>query len=481
MSEKTKRYTAPAVNGIDGETAEKLKRLSAFSLPDRPSQQGMKPDQIKRRFYEPIIESDISVVNQVNRIVKEVNTANEKACEAVNELFEEAEKVSEGLLGKVDRGELEGEVAKFNENADTAIAEFKQSGEEAIERIAEAAVEAAVASLEGKGDDAISTFEEKANKVISDVETDINGKLTNLSNKIENVEQTLANVFIYDTKHTFTSRDSFEFNDVYPYCKLMWIEGSDEYNRSPNLIPNEFYWNNGKTVNGVKVSVDENHIITLNGTPSSTMAVWYIHSSQKWKVEPDVYYFSGRPSGVSGSFYTRLKAIDKDLNTIKQWYDYGDGVECDLRALEYDVLCVGIYMYKGETFNNVKFKLQLERGDQFSEYVGQGVSEAETPPTRIEIELDNGEQVLYYKIPQKLLTFLEDKEYGYTGNRIDFTNKEYLWNTFEEGRDISEYLDNSILYFGIISGREHRVKIYSGDKLLHYAKCGILIQHTTKA
>lgn len=61
------------ITPISEDNMQKIRNMSAATLPDRPSQQGMKPEQIKKRFYEPIVNSDISVIEEVNRIVGEAN------------------------------------------------------------------------------------------------------------------------------------------------------------------------------------------------------------------------------------------------------------------------------------------------------------------------------------------------------------------------------------------------------------------------
>lgn len=62
-----------AIRPIDESTQNAILRKSAQTLPNRPSEQGMKPSEIKRAFYEPIVDINNSVVTEINRIVGEVN------------------------------------------------------------------------------------------------------------------------------------------------------------------------------------------------------------------------------------------------------------------------------------------------------------------------------------------------------------------------------------------------------------------------
>ena len=71
---------------ITEETKRKLLKKSADSLPDRPTQQGYTANQIRKAFFEPIINKDMqdnvdnpSVVSEINRIVNETNEAIGKA------------------------------------------------------------------------------------------------------------------------------------------------------------------------------------------------------------------------------------------------------------------------------------------------------------------------------------------------------------------------------------------------------------------
>ena len=74
------------VSPISAETAAAIKRKSAYNLPDRPTERGMKPDEIKRAFYGPITDANNSVISELSRVIDEVN----EVVAGVEERFTEA-------------------------------------------------------------------------------------------------------------------------------------------------------------------------------------------------------------------------------------------------------------------------------------------------------------------------------------------------------------------------------------------------------
>lgn len=63
------------IEPISAATIAEIKRKSAYNLPDRPSERGMKTDEIKHAFYGPITDSDKSVMAELARIIVELNNA----------------------------------------------------------------------------------------------------------------------------------------------------------------------------------------------------------------------------------------------------------------------------------------------------------------------------------------------------------------------------------------------------------------------
>lgn len=66
---------AEYIKKVDESTRQAIKNKSAFSLPTRPSEAGMKPDAIKRTFYQPIVDMTQSSLGEIDRVVEETNTA----------------------------------------------------------------------------------------------------------------------------------------------------------------------------------------------------------------------------------------------------------------------------------------------------------------------------------------------------------------------------------------------------------------------
>ena len=61
------------IEGVSEETRAKIKNLSAFSLPTNPSERGFTPEQIKQRFYMPIVGQAVSVLTELDRMIGDVN------------------------------------------------------------------------------------------------------------------------------------------------------------------------------------------------------------------------------------------------------------------------------------------------------------------------------------------------------------------------------------------------------------------------
>ena len=50
-----------------------MKRKSAQSLPDNPTNQGMSAEQIKNAFWKYVLDNEDSILEQIHRIVEEAN------------------------------------------------------------------------------------------------------------------------------------------------------------------------------------------------------------------------------------------------------------------------------------------------------------------------------------------------------------------------------------------------------------------------
>lgn len=61
------------IEKISAATIAEIKRKSAANLPDRPSERGMKPAEIKHTFYGPIVDPDKSIIAELQRVIGELN------------------------------------------------------------------------------------------------------------------------------------------------------------------------------------------------------------------------------------------------------------------------------------------------------------------------------------------------------------------------------------------------------------------------
>lgn len=132
-----------AIQKVSTEVRDAIKRKSAHALPNRPSEAGMKPDEIKRAFYGPITDAAMSALGEVDRVVKEANEEfdkiydNERAHEANvdNPHGVTAEQVG---LGNVDN----------TSDADKPVSAAGQMALDALETSIENAVAAGNAALQ---------------------------------------------------------------------------------------------------------------------------------------------------------------------------------------------------------------------------------------------------------------------------------------------------------------------------------------------
>ena len=79
------------IKKVSDETKDAIKRKSAYGLPDRPSDRGMKPEDIKRAFYGPVVDLTYSALAEIDRVVDETNTILEDVGRAIDDaksLFE---------------------------------------------------------------------------------------------------------------------------------------------------------------------------------------------------------------------------------------------------------------------------------------------------------------------------------------------------------------------------------------------------------
>ena len=61
------------INKTNEAVREAISRKSAYALPNRPSESGIKPDEIRRAFWSPVTDAEDSVLSEINRVVDEAN------------------------------------------------------------------------------------------------------------------------------------------------------------------------------------------------------------------------------------------------------------------------------------------------------------------------------------------------------------------------------------------------------------------------
>lgn len=54
-------------------TKRNIKRKTAYSMPDRPAEKGMKAEDVKKAFWSPLLDSEDSILSEIDRVVDEVN------------------------------------------------------------------------------------------------------------------------------------------------------------------------------------------------------------------------------------------------------------------------------------------------------------------------------------------------------------------------------------------------------------------------
>lgn len=61
------------IEQIATRTEQAIKRKTAYALPDRPSEIGMQPEEIKKAFYSAITDKNDSIISEIKRIIEESN------------------------------------------------------------------------------------------------------------------------------------------------------------------------------------------------------------------------------------------------------------------------------------------------------------------------------------------------------------------------------------------------------------------------
>ena len=140
------------INRISREKLVEISNASAKILPDNPTGRGMSPDDIRRRFWEPIVSKGNSLAEEIDRVVDEANYS--------------LEALEESITGKLN------EEVSAREGADSDQAER-------------------IKSLEGTA---------------SDLQQQINGKVNSSDVKVDPTRMTIAKRSAAGTLHAVTNR-----------------------------------------------------------------------------------------------------------------------------------------------------------------------------------------------------------------------------------------------------------------------------------
>ncbi len=97
------------IKKVSQASKDAIRRKSAYALPDRPSDQGLKPDEIKRAFYQPVVDVSNSVISEIDRLTDDINAeltalgaTDDDAQQQLDEEIERAEGAEAQLQANID-------------------------------------------------------------------------------------------------------------------------------------------------------------------------------------------------------------------------------------------------------------------------------------------------------------------------------------------------------------------------------------------
>ena len=73
---------------VSAESKDKIKRKSAWSLPNNPTEAGYKAQNIRDAFYKPIVDMSNSVLTEIDRVIDELNEALDIAVDKIQSVTE---------------------------------------------------------------------------------------------------------------------------------------------------------------------------------------------------------------------------------------------------------------------------------------------------------------------------------------------------------------------------------------------------------
>lgn len=175
--------------------------------------------------------------------------------------------------------------------------------------------------------------------------------------------------------------------------KELVIEG----NTGKNLIPYPYAYNDGvlvptaKTESGVTFTINEDRSITVNGTATDTIYYHLVstYGTHKLVLPLAKYYFRDNCDDINstpGRFAVFARAMDDSKNFL---VTIGEGT-FDTSSIQTCKIWCSITIKKGQVFENITFKPQLELGSTATEY---------EPYKAVGDLITDGDYAEKYKIP----------------------------------------------------------------------------------
>lgn len=73
------------IKNVSNDTEQIIKRKTAYSLPDRPSESGMRAEDIKKAFYAGLVDRNDSLLSELNRVIEEANRVSDDLYRLIDE------------------------------------------------------------------------------------------------------------------------------------------------------------------------------------------------------------------------------------------------------------------------------------------------------------------------------------------------------------------------------------------------------------
>lgn len=97
------------IKKVSAETKAAIRRKSAYTLPNNPTDSGYKADDIRRAFWQPIVDMSQSAITEIDRVVDEVNEIigqTSTGYDTINSIAGEFYHGSNGFIYKFSEGEF---------------------------------------------------------------------------------------------------------------------------------------------------------------------------------------------------------------------------------------------------------------------------------------------------------------------------------------------------------------------------------------